>query len=75
MIVQVWRLVYAKALVLQEIIFLSIEALCCGYMEPKKLRIWLQNKASTPIWMKIDHFYLKGVLTLFDGLALCPLKS
>ena len=39
---------------------ISIEALCCGYLEPKKLRVWLQNKAATPTWMKIDHFYLNG---------------
>ena len=35
--------------VLKNLHQISIEALICGYLEPKKLRAGLQNKAATPI--------------------------
>ena len=39
---------------------ISIEAMICGYLEPKKLRARPPNEAITPSWMKIDRFHLEG---------------
>ena len=41
-----------------------LKALICGSLEPKKLRAWLQNKAATPAWMKLELFSLKWVWLL-----------
>ena len=37
-----------EALGIQTKVIPHFKALICGSLEPKKLRIWLQNKASTP---------------------------
>ena len=58
----VWRfgLYSPNHLCYRKYVLISIKALICGYLEPKKLRARPPNKAATPSWMKLNLFHLKG---------------
>ena len=46
--------------VLEKSVLISIEALICGYFEPKKLRDRPPNKAATPLLVKTIEFHSRG---------------